>query len=258
MYAFPRVTLPAGMTDEEYCLRLLEETGICVVPGTGFGQAAGHLALPHHHPAADRQDRGGGEADRRVPPEGDGGAVGRCWGEASSPLDAFARDSGWPLPTPAGMAPGGSRRLGRRRLSMPGRVARPRAGSRQDGRLRAFPEGSNSRETMARMNAIDLASLPPDAVPLPDPRGLAELVPPGLSRGGPCPPRRARAPARAGARGGGRLPPGAVGFRSAPRLGAARPREPLRLPPPGAGSLKGGRLPALHRGPPPAPPSSAQ
>jgi aspartate/methionine/tyrosine aminotransferase len=41
MYAFPRITLPPGLTDEGYCLRLLEETGICVVPGTGFGQAPG-------------------------------------------------------------------------------------------------------------------------------------------------------------------------------------------------------------------------
>jgi aspartate/methionine/tyrosine aminotransferase len=41
MYAFPSVDLPAGRTDEEYCMALLEATGICVVPGTGFGQAAG-------------------------------------------------------------------------------------------------------------------------------------------------------------------------------------------------------------------------
>ena len=41
MYAFPRVTLPPGVTDSEYCLALLEETGICVVPGSGFGQAPG-------------------------------------------------------------------------------------------------------------------------------------------------------------------------------------------------------------------------
>jgi aspartate/methionine/tyrosine aminotransferase len=41
MYAFPRITLPAGKSDEDYCMALLEETGICVVPGTGFGQAAG-------------------------------------------------------------------------------------------------------------------------------------------------------------------------------------------------------------------------
>jgi aspartate/methionine/tyrosine aminotransferase len=41
MYAFPRITLPPGRTDVEYCLALLEQTGICVVPGTGFGQLPG-------------------------------------------------------------------------------------------------------------------------------------------------------------------------------------------------------------------------
>jgi aspartate/methionine/tyrosine aminotransferase len=41
MYAFPGITLPAGRTDEEYCMALLEQTGICVVPGTGFGQIPG-------------------------------------------------------------------------------------------------------------------------------------------------------------------------------------------------------------------------
>jgi aspartate/methionine/tyrosine aminotransferase len=41
MYAFPRITLPAGKNDDEYCMALLEETGICVVPGSGFGQAEG-------------------------------------------------------------------------------------------------------------------------------------------------------------------------------------------------------------------------
>jgi alanine transaminase len=41
MYAFPRITLPPGVTDAEYCLALLEETGICVVPGSGFGQLPG-------------------------------------------------------------------------------------------------------------------------------------------------------------------------------------------------------------------------
>jgi len=41
MYCFPRVTLPAGRTDAEYCMSLLEETGICVVPGSGFGQVPG-------------------------------------------------------------------------------------------------------------------------------------------------------------------------------------------------------------------------
>ncbi len=41
MYAFPSISLPAGKTDEDYCMSLLEETGICVVPGTGFGQTPG-------------------------------------------------------------------------------------------------------------------------------------------------------------------------------------------------------------------------
>jgi len=41
MYAFPRLTLPPGVTDVDYCMALLEETGICVVDGSGFGQAAG-------------------------------------------------------------------------------------------------------------------------------------------------------------------------------------------------------------------------
>jgi len=41
MYCFPRITLPANRTDNEYCMALLEATGICVVPGTGFGQTPG-------------------------------------------------------------------------------------------------------------------------------------------------------------------------------------------------------------------------
>ncbi len=41
MYAFPQIELPPGVTDFEYCLALLEETGICVVDGSGFGQRAG-------------------------------------------------------------------------------------------------------------------------------------------------------------------------------------------------------------------------
>jgi len=41
MYAFPRIELPPGVSDAEYCMALLEETGICVVPGSGFGQAPG-------------------------------------------------------------------------------------------------------------------------------------------------------------------------------------------------------------------------
>ncbi|KAI0982991.1 hypothetical protein GJ496_008434 [Pomphorhynchus laevis] len=51
MYAFPRIDLPKKFVemckkdnvhpDASYCLRLLEETGICVVPGSGFGQKDG-------------------------------------------------------------------------------------------------------------------------------------------------------------------------------------------------------------------------
>jgi len=41
MYAFPRFELPAGKTDEQWCMALLEQTGICVVPGSGFGQLPG-------------------------------------------------------------------------------------------------------------------------------------------------------------------------------------------------------------------------
>jgi aspartate/methionine/tyrosine aminotransferase len=41
MYAFPTITLPAGKTDDDWSMALLEETGICVVPGTGFAQVPG-------------------------------------------------------------------------------------------------------------------------------------------------------------------------------------------------------------------------
>lgn len=41
MYAFPSITLPEGKTDEEYCMALLEQTGVCVVAGSGFGQKPG-------------------------------------------------------------------------------------------------------------------------------------------------------------------------------------------------------------------------
>lgn len=51
MYAFPTITLPrkaveaaaaAGeCADTFYCLRLVEQTGICIVPGSGFGQRDG-------------------------------------------------------------------------------------------------------------------------------------------------------------------------------------------------------------------------
>lgn len=55
MYAFPRVELPAKALDEAfaleqtpdtlYALSLLEETGICVVPASGFGQEAGRYGF---------------------------------------------------------------------------------------------------------------------------------------------------------------------------------------------------------------------
>jgi len=48
MYLFPRLTgLPAGTTDFDYCMALLEETGLCTVNGSGFHQRAGtsHLRI---------------------------------------------------------------------------------------------------------------------------------------------------------------------------------------------------------------------
>jgi aspartate/methionine/tyrosine aminotransferase len=48
MYLFPRLgPLPAGTGDFEYCMKLLEETGLCTVNGSGFGQAEGthHLRI---------------------------------------------------------------------------------------------------------------------------------------------------------------------------------------------------------------------
>jgi aspartate/methionine/tyrosine aminotransferase len=42
MYLFPRLnTLPSGGNDFDYCMALLEETGICTVNGAGFGQLSG-------------------------------------------------------------------------------------------------------------------------------------------------------------------------------------------------------------------------
>jgi len=48
MYLFPTITLPpkaveaakkeGKAADEFYCFRLIEATGVCVVPGSGFGQ----------------------------------------------------------------------------------------------------------------------------------------------------------------------------------------------------------------------------
>jgi len=48
MYLFPRLErLPEGTGDFEYCMRLLEETGMCTVNGAGFGQRPGthHLRI---------------------------------------------------------------------------------------------------------------------------------------------------------------------------------------------------------------------
>jgi len=48
MYLFPRLNkLPDGKTDFDYCMALLEETGLCVVNGSGFGQKEGthHLRI---------------------------------------------------------------------------------------------------------------------------------------------------------------------------------------------------------------------
>lgn len=51
MYAFPRISLPEKFVkhaetkkmapDAVYCFELLEKTGICVVPGSGFKQIPG-------------------------------------------------------------------------------------------------------------------------------------------------------------------------------------------------------------------------
>ena len=41
MYAFPSIALPSGKSDDDYCMALLEQTGVCVVPGSGFGQKPG-------------------------------------------------------------------------------------------------------------------------------------------------------------------------------------------------------------------------
>jgi len=53
MYLFPRIALPekvieaakaAGKEpDVFYCLKLLDATGVCLVPGSGFGQKEGTL-----------------------------------------------------------------------------------------------------------------------------------------------------------------------------------------------------------------------
>ncbi|KAL4420999.1 hypothetical protein ABPG77_001318, partial [Micractinium sp. CCAP 211/92] len=67
MYAFPRLTLPAGAiaaaeklgkpADFLYCMELLDQTGIVTVPGSSFGQAPGtwHLRTTILPPEEDMQ-----------------------------------------------------------------------------------------------------------------------------------------------------------------------------------------------------------
>lgn len=53
MYLFPSITIPQKAVaaakkedrqpDEYYCSRLLDATGVCIVPGSGFGQKEGTL-----------------------------------------------------------------------------------------------------------------------------------------------------------------------------------------------------------------------
>ncbi len=48
LYLFPRLNiLPEGTTDYDYCMALLQETGLCTVNGSGFGQKEGtnHLRI---------------------------------------------------------------------------------------------------------------------------------------------------------------------------------------------------------------------
>jgi aspartate/methionine/tyrosine aminotransferase len=48
LYLFPRMnTLPPNTTDYDYCMGLLNKTGLCVVNGSGFGQKSGthHLRI---------------------------------------------------------------------------------------------------------------------------------------------------------------------------------------------------------------------
>ncbi len=54
LYLFPRIDhLPAGTSDFEYCMQLLETTGLCTVNGRGFGQKPGthHLRIAFLPPA---------------------------------------------------------------------------------------------------------------------------------------------------------------------------------------------------------------
>lgn len=69
MYLFPTITLPSKAVaaakaanrqpDEFYCLRLLDSTGVCVVPGSGFGQKENtlHFRTTFLAPGTDWVDR---------------------------------------------------------------------------------------------------------------------------------------------------------------------------------------------------------
>ena len=55
LYLFPRLNkMPEGRTDFDYCMQLLEETGLCTVNGAGFGQKEGthHLRIAFLPPKA--------------------------------------------------------------------------------------------------------------------------------------------------------------------------------------------------------------
>lgn len=69
MYLFPTIKLPeralaaakeeGRKPDEFYCLRLLDATGVCLVPGSGFGQKEGtlHFRTTFLAPGTDWVDR---------------------------------------------------------------------------------------------------------------------------------------------------------------------------------------------------------
>lgn len=69
MYLFPSIVFPQKMIeaaavvkmmpDEFYAMELLKETGICVVPGSGFGQVAGtyHIRSTFLPPEQEMDDK---------------------------------------------------------------------------------------------------------------------------------------------------------------------------------------------------------
>ncbi|MDP6533505.1 MAG: aminotransferase class I/II-fold pyridoxal phosphate-dependent enzyme [Candidatus Marinimicrobia bacterium] len=59
MYLFPRIDhIPEGTNDFDYCMALLEETGLCTVNGEGFGQREGtnHLRIAFLPPITQLQE----------------------------------------------------------------------------------------------------------------------------------------------------------------------------------------------------------